>query len=545
VARAEERRVAAAPHDARGATTYRRAHAATASGAEVSAQPLNPLDASWLLVESRDTPMHVGGLITFSLPAAAPADFLRSLLADFRACRDLAPPWNQRLRRPGLKGLLPAWEEETNIDLEHHVRLSALPRPGGERELGQVIARLHSQSLDLKRPPWECELIEGLEGGRFAIYIKMHHSLIDGISGMKLLVRSMATDAAASRKLPPFWSMGIPERARGTRESPAPTATQVIESVFGAVRGQLGTLPDVARAFGSMFGIGRGDDEALALPFDTPMSIINHRINGPRRFATQQFALERLKKVAAASDATLNDVVLALCGAALRRFLDELGELPEKSLTAGIPVSVRPQDDEGAGNAITFIIATLGTDLDDARERLAAISSSTRRAKAHVSALPKKAMMQYTLMLMAPYTLSLLSGMGGRTRPMFNVTISNVPGPDKPLYFRGARMEAAYPVSLVSHGQALNITCQSYAGTLAFGFTGCRDSLPHMQRIATYTGEALTELEQALFGTPRKQTRKGRAAAQPTADDPPPRKRAAPKKAAMRNTAAGKRKPLR
>jgi WS/DGAT/MGAT family acyltransferase len=213
----------------------------------------------------------------------------------------------------------------------------------------------------------------------------------------------------------------------------------------------------------------------------------------------------------------LNDIVLALCGAALRRFLDELGELPEKSLTAGIPVSVRPKDDVESGNAITFIISTLGTDIADPLERLKAIRASTRRAKEHVQNLPREAMLQYTLLLMAPYMGTLLTGIGGRTRPMFNITISNVPGPEQPLYFRGARMEASYPVSLVTHGQALNITCQSYDGHLNFGFTGCRDSLPHMQRVATYTGEALTELEALLLSSGAKRQ---------------PARKAAPKRAA-------------
>jgi WS/DGAT/MGAT family acyltransferase len=187
-------------------------------------------------------------------------------------------------------------------------------------------------------------------------------------------------------------------------------------------------VPDVVRAFGTMFGAREGLDK-METPFSAPNSILNGRIKGPRRFATQQFELARLKRVADAAGATLNDVVLALCGSALRKFLGELGELPEQSLTAGIPVSVRPKDDEGTGNAITFIISTLGTDIEDARERLAAIRASTRNAKEHVAALPKQAMMQYTMVLMAPYMLSLVAGIGGRTRPMFNVTISNVPGP--------------------------------------------------------------------------------------------------------------------
>ncbi|MFO1493045.1 MAG: wax ester/triacylglycerol synthase family O-acyltransferase [Lysobacterales bacterium] len=487
----------------------------------MSTKTLNPLDASWLMVESRDTPMHVGGLLRFSLPDDAGPDFFRKLMAEFRSTVKFASPWNQRLRAPSLKGLMPVWEIEDQIDLEHHVRHSALPQPGGERELGQLIARLHSQPLDLARPPWECEIIEGLADQQFALYVKMHHALIDGIGGIKLLEKAMSPDIKASRKLPAFWAVGTGSEGKRTRvRAPAPTPAEVIGSVATLVKGQIGSLPDIARAFGSMIGALRNKEDTLQIPFDTPTSIINGRIHGPRRFATQRFELARLKKLAEVSGSTLNDIVLALCGGALRRFLVELGELPDKPLTAGIPVSVRPKDDEGTGNAITFIISTLGTDIDDPRERLEAITASTRRAKAHVQSLPKRAMTQYTMLLMAPYMLSLLTGVGGRTRPMFNITISNVPGPDKPLYFRGARLEAAYPVSLVTHGQALNITCQSYAGHLAFGFTGCRDTLPHMQRLATYTGRALEELESLLLAPAAKPARPSRAKAASKTPEP-------------------------
>ncbi|HWR88128.1 MAG TPA: WS/DGAT domain-containing protein, partial [Acidiferrobacterales bacterium] len=206
-------------------------------------------------------------------------------------------------------------------------------------------------------------------------------------------------------------------------------------------------------------------------------------------------------------------LVLATCGGALRRFLDDGGELPEKSLTAGIPVSVRPKDDDNAGNAITFIIATLGTDIEDPIERLAAIRASVQSAKAHVQSLPRQAMTQYTIALMAPTLLTLLTGLGGRTRPMFNITISNVPGPDKPIYFRGAEMLGTFPASIVTHGQALNITCQSYAGMMDFGFTGCHASLPHMQHITVYTGKAFDELERLIL----KRTIKPRVRRKPAA----------------------------
>ncbi len=240
------------------------------------------------------------------------------------------------------------------------------------------------------------------------------------------------------------------------------------------------------------------------------------RIRGQRRVATQQFSLARLKALSQAAGCTLNDLVLALAGGALRRFLLDDGLLPDKSLTAGVPVSVRPADDEGAGNAITFIIATMGTDIEDPLERLAAITASTRRAKHHVQGLPRSAMTQYTMLLMAPSIISMLTPLGGRTRPMFNVTVSNVPGPDRPLYFRGARLDAIYPISLIAHGLALNITCQSYADTFNFAFVGCRDTLPHLQKLAVYTADALAELEAAAPRAVRKPAaRKPRAKRKP------------------------------
>jgi WS/DGAT/MGAT family acyltransferase len=226
--------------------------------------------------------------------------------------------------------------------------------------------------------------------------------------------------------------------------------------------------------------------------------VLNGRVNQARRFATQQYDLAELKNLATKADCSLNDIVLYLCATALRRFLGESDQLPSQPLTAGIPVNVRPADDQSTGNAISFIMANLATDIADPLERLTAIKASTARAKEHLQAMPKSALTQYTMMIMGPYTLQLLTGLGGRARPVFNITISNVPGPDRPLYWNGAKLEATYPVSLIAHGGALNITCLSYAGTLNFGFTGCRDTLPHMQRIAVYTGEALEELRDLL-----------------------------------------------
>ena len=466
----------------------------------MNAQRLNPLDAAWLLTESRATPNHVGGLLQFRLPPDAPRDFMRDLMADFRTHRSFSPPWNRRLKLAFNLNPVPAWVEDQHIDMEYHVRHAALPWPGGERELGELVGRLQSTPIDLARPPWECTLIEGLEGGRFALFIKMHHSLIDGVSGVKLLQRAMASDPKKSLNLPPFWAAAQDKPSSKPRRSSA--SATVSEAVAMAVQGlseQAKSVPQLLGAFAKILKRIGNPSDGMVVPFDAPRSVLNGRVREKRRFATQQFPIQRLRAVASAAGTTLNDVVLALCGGALRRFLLERDSLPEQSLTAGIPVSVRPKDDEGQGNAISFIVATLGTDIEDATERLQTIRASVQHAKAHVQSLPKQAMMQYTMLLMAPTIVTLLSGIGGRTRPMFNITISNVPGPDKPLYFRGAELLATYPASIVTHGQALNITCQSYAGFMNFGYTGCHTSVPSLQKLAVYTADALAELEAALL----------------------------------------------
>ena len=411
----------------------------------MSAVRLSPLDAAWLFTESRATPNHVGGLLQFQLPANAPRDFMRALMADFRQHRTFTAPWNRRLKYAFNKNPVPAWVEDEDIDLEYHVRHAALPWPGGERELGELVGRLQSSPLDLTRPPWECTIIEGLDGGRFAMFIKMHHSLIDGVSGVNLLQRAMSFDPAKSLGLPPFWASGLSAAPRSRRTGPPPTVAEAAAAAVAGLSEQAKSVPQLMGAFAKILKRIGDPSDGLIVPFAAPRSIINGRVREKRRFATQQFALERLRAVATAAGCTLNDVVLALCGSALRRFLLERESLPEQSLTAGIPVSVRPKDDEGTGNAISFIVSTLGTDIEDAEERLRAIRASVQHAKAHVQALPRSAMLQYTMLLMAPTIVTLLTGVGGRTRPMFNITISNVPGARQAAVLPGCRIAGHLP----------------------------------------------------------------------------------------------------
>jgi diacylglycerol O-acyltransferase len=475
---------------------------------------LATLDASWLAVESDDTPMHVGNLQIFSLPDNAPSTFTGDLVESMKQAGNVEFPWGCKLVWPGFLGrvLAPTWKHDKHIDLDYHVRHSALPKPGGERELGVLVSRLHSNPLDLSRPLWECHMIEGLEHNRFALYTKMHHCMIDGISGVRLLQRVLSKSPDERDMLPP-WSVR-PESTRGKKTDSEASVPGAISQAMEALKLQLGLAPRLWQASNRLIRSVRHPEDGLTAPFTGPVSKINHRVTGQRRFATQQYQLEDMKVMARASGSSMNDIVLYLCGTALRRFLLEQDDLPETSLTAGIPVNIRPADDEGTGTQISFMIAALATNEPDPLTRLKHIKESSCKAKEHLQKLPKKALTQYTMMLMSPYILQLMSGLGGRMRPVFNVTISNVPGPTEDLYYEGAKLEAMYPVSLITHGGALNITCLSYAGSLNFGFTGCRDTLPSMQKLAVYTGEALEELRILLLPPKKKPSpRKPRTAA--------------------------------
>lgn len=440
--------------------------------------------------------MHVGGLFEFTLPADAPPDYLEQQVALMREPHPIPPPWNMKLvEAPMLGARLPLMREVHDVDLDYHVRHSALPHPGGQRELGVLVSRLHSNELDLHRPLWEVHVIEGLERNRFALYSKTHHSLIDGVSGMRLIMRAMSRDASG-RETKPFFTVG--EGARPSR-APRDNGAGPLGGPLELIRAGASALSGLSRA-GLDLGLAAFDDRPLQAPYRAPESLLGGRLGGQRRFATQQYQLKRLRRLAKAADCTLNDIVLYLSGTALRRYLAEHGRVPERSLSAGIPVNLREADDLSMGTAIGMMVAELGTNIANPRARLEAIRRSTADAKRHLSALPASARTPYALMINGPWIAALLLGLGGHAPIPFNLGISNVPGPTEELYFNGARLDALFPLSLLVHGNALNITCISYAGTLNFGFTGARDTLPHLQHLAIFMGEALDEISEVLLG---------------------------------------------
>ena len=458
-----------------------------------------PIDASFLAGETREHPMHVGGLLLFETPPGAGRDFVGDLYRHLLTYDRVRPSFR---RRPASPGPLVAtrWHEDDEVDLEHHVRLSALPRPGRIRELLTLVSRLHGTLLDRHRPLWEFHLIEGLADGRFAMYNKVHHALVDGISATRLMAEMFSEDPDAPG-LPPLWSERNP-----TEPTPSTTVESENRGGLPMLSGLVTAVPGVARTIGEVAGVAPGLAQLVAsglrsddtvLPFQAPKTMFNVPLSGARRFAAQSFSHERMRAVAKAHGATLNDVVLAMCAGALRRYLRDADALPSSSLVAAVPVALPVQREPDGGNAVTMVLARLATEIDDPHERLRRIRASMLTAK---EAMSGRSALQISLLGLAtgagPTAANLIPGFAGRVRPPYNLVISNVPGPRNPLYWNGARAVGWYPVSIPSEGQALNITVVSYAGNIEFGLIGCRRSVPHLQRLLDDLEYSLSELEE-------------------------------------------------
>ncbi|MFQ6171114.1 WS/DGAT/MGAT family O-acyltransferase [Oryzobacter sp. R7] len=460
----------------------------------------SPLDAFFLMAETAQMPMHVASLLHFTPPRRGRDGFLQRLVADLRRA-PVEAPWSLRLQTRALRRQpVHRWVEDADFDIDYHVRHLALPSPGGERELGVLVSRLHSNALDLRRPPWELSFIEGLEGDRFAVYVKIHHALVDGFTGMRILQRGLSTDPD-DRDHPFFLSTTRRRDTDRPEQRPDPVAD--VTAVLRGLATSMGSVPSVGRALlGTQLRRAPGAGTRAVTSYQAPPSILNGRVGTARRFATQQLEVERLRAIGRARNATLNDVLMAVCAGGLRSFLTDADALPDRPLIGFIPVNVRPKDSQGGGNQVGATLVSLATDVEDPMARLVAVTASSRAAKARMRGMTADAVVAYSALLLAPAGLQVLRAMGNLPLPIplpltLNVCISNVPGPTEHLYWRGARLEATYPVSIPGHSMALNITAHSYAGMLDVGFVGDRDGIPHLQRLAVRTGEALDELEAA------------------------------------------------
>ncbi len=463
-------------------------------------QPLDPTAAAFLMAENRRMPMHVGGLQLFRKPEGAGRNYVHDLYAQLRESDDIAPLFLKHPVRSVRTGGQYVWREDDEFDIEYHVRHSALPKPGRVRELLELCSRLHSTRLAIERPLWEWHLIEGLRDGRVAMYAKLHHALVDGISAMRLLQSILTTDPDRI-DMPAPWE-NKPSTAK-VREAQEEAEHSLSDLPLQALRTALGISAEAVGMPSALIKTLRKSvrNETSALALYAPRTILNQPITAARRFAAQDWPLERLRAISKASGTTLNDVVLAMCSGAMRTYLIELDALPDATLVSMVPVGLKAKESHLAsvsgGNALGSVMVRLGTDLTDPADRLKAVHESMVDGKRALAEMTPVQILAMSALGQAPAILGPMLRMSGLVKPPYNLIISNVPGPRSTQYFNGMRLIGTYPLSIPIDGMALNITCNSYADQMAFGLTGCRRTVPHLQRLLTHLDTELTALERA------------------------------------------------
>ncbi len=458
-------------------------------------KPLSGIDGAFLHLETPQTPMHVASLHLYDLPPGFRGDFHAAMKRRLRARLHLAPVLTRRLAPMPLQFANPAWVEADEVDLDWHVRRVQLPAPGTLAQLEACAATLHGELLDRQRPLWQLTVIDGLQSGQAAYYIKVHHAVLDGQAGV--LLGLALCDLSA--KPPP-----LPRKALPPAEHPGWTAlaAAALRHDAGQYVKLVRHLPDVVRALGSLFGPApAGARGRLAQNFSFgPKTPFNVPIEGERGFASVTLPLATLKALAAAHEAKLNDVVMALCSGALRRYLAAHGGVPRKPLIASMPISLRAAGNTDYTTQATLSLVSLHTHLADPVRRLRAIRDGALAVKTLARRTQGVIPTDFPT-VGEPWLLQALAALYGRSGvarvvpPIANVVISNVPGPPVPLYAAGARMATYWPMSIVEHGLGLNITVMSYAGTMGFGFTVARCAVPAAGELAQALHEELAALQ--------------------------------------------------
>ena len=497
---------------------------------------LSIIDAGFLMMESRETPMHTGSFNLFTLPKGADEqEFLHGLADGLRTADELQSPFGEKLK-VGPRGMLGPlyWEKDTSLDLDYHIRHSALPKPGRFRESFALVSRLHGTLLDRNRPLWEMHLIEGLPERQFAVYAKFHHAALDGVGTAHLLQSMWSTDPDGRIHDSPL-SMAARDRYVASLGVDAP-AERELRNVAEALKATFDSSANLLGALRKYVGAWTGSGGALVVPWqNVPHSAINTKVDGARRFVAQSWPFARIRAVGKALDGTFNDAVLAMSAGALRTFLQNHGELPRESLKSMVPVSLRRPGDMDSSNAIGAISADLATNIADPVKRFRAIKASMEAGKDTFDNLSTSEAALFLQLTQLPALLLLPLGLASRFPP-YSTVISNVPGPRQTMYWNGARLEGIYPTSIVSEGIAMNITVVTYDQQVHFGIMACRRSLPQVQRFIDYLEDALVEMEDAVgisSQPPAKHKAKPRAKAKP---------KAAAKKSAPRAKAKAKGK---
>jgi len=461
-------------------------------------QRLSGLDATFLYLETPTLHMHVAMTAVFD-PSTMPGGYSFERVKEFIANRvHLIPPFHRRLVEVPFRLNHPLWVADPDFDLDYHVRRIGAPAPGGPAELGRVAGQIASTPLDRSRPLWEAWVVEGLADDNVALVAKVHHCGVDGSAGAQFMVHlfDLEPTAPAPEPPPPIKAEQVPSDGE-----------LMYHATASRMRQRLNIVPLVGKTISSAASLiasrNSSDRPSGAMPLTAPATPFNAAITAERNVAFSRVELADIKKIKNAAAATVNDVVLAICSGALRRYLEGIDALPDSPLLAVCPVAVGADETTGpSANSVSAMFTALATDITDPALRLAVIAENTRGAKEDHHALGAD-MLQGWTEFAAPNTFALAArlyssmNLADRHRPIHNLVISNVPGPPFPLYFAGAELKAAYPMGPVMEGAGLNITVMSYRDSVDFGFMVCDDLLPDVWDLADAVQPAFAELYDA------------------------------------------------
>lgn len=481
---------------------------------------LTGIDATFLYMETPETPMHVAGLTLYELPANLEGSFFDHFKTFFLERIHLAPIFEKKLARRVFELDHPGWVDATDIDFGYHLKQVTLPKPGNWKQLEELVGELHSVALDRSQPLWQFTVIDGLESGSVAIYAKMHHAAVDGGGGMAIAAALYDMGPTPRNVKPPEPKTpvrvpSVEERAiLGINDFIQSLARQQIKAME-AVPQILGTLTDlIAPPKAGEKGSASGDlkpgipgvPDVLA-----PKTPFNVTITRQRSFAARELSLTDAKFIAKATGTKINDVVMAISAGALRPYLQQKKKLPKKPLIAFVPISLRAPGNADSSNQVFGMLCPITTQIEDPIERLLSIKKTSSESKTLAGTVKDVSPKDFSL-LGAPILIPGLAQLYGRSGladlmpSTTNLTISNVPGPPIPVFCAGAKVQAMYPVSIPVHGIALNITVQSYLDKLDFGITADRKAVPDADHLADLLVEAMAELKSAAQKLPAPST---------------------------------------
>ena len=468
---------------------------------------LSGLDASFLYLETPSLHMHVAMTMVFD-PSTVPGGYsferMKGLIAD-RIPH--APVFRRRLIEVPFRLGHPIWVDDPDFDIDYHVRLAAVPSPGGLRQLADLAGDITGHQLDRARPLWEMWIVEGMADERIGFIAKMHHSTVDGVSGAELLsvLFDLEPEPAQPRPADQPAQESIPSGLELLGQAILARTVRPFEIGRDLVRTGYRVLNVRKVRLGSEGGTGRGK---AALPLSAPRTSFNAALTWRRSVALTAIGLHDVKRLKNATETTVNDVVLAVCTGALRSFLLEGDEMPDKPLVAVVPVSIRPDTTTPRGsNQVSTMFVQLPVDLDNPVDRLMAIHEGTKGAKEEHNALGADTLLnwaEYSTPNVFANAARLYTRMrlADRHRPIANLVISNVPGPDFPLYLGGAELKAGFPLGPVMDGMGVNITIMSYRGVLYWGVMACPETIPRVWNLTAAIPLALDELLEAAGEEP-------------------------------------------